>query len=234
MSKIKIASSVTALFLFAAGPAFAQATDEQPTPETEKQDAAAPETNPMPAEPTPDPAPSAEPMPGQTPEVGTGPSAEPMPDAQRQPTPETPPSPSAEPSPTEPTPSDTDPATPDVGAGTPNTPAPSAQPNPAEPTPSDPMATESPADESTSETAAAERGVPAASSNEYVVEQGDTLGEIARKLTGDESNWEAIARENGIDDPAKLQVGARLRVPAGLSDEPESERVTSEPSPPTP
>ncbi|HEY8121844.1 MAG TPA: LysM domain-containing protein [Myxococcota bacterium] len=51
---------------------------------------------------------------------------------------------------------------------------------------------------------------------DYVVLEGDTLARIAEKLTGDESNWQAIAQENGIDDPTRLQVGMRLRIPASL------------------
>ena len=44
----------------------------------------------------------------------------------------------------------------------------------------------------------------------YVVKQGDTLWLIAKKLTGDGSNYKVIAQKNGITDPSKLLVGQRL------------------------
>lgn len=44
----------------------------------------------------------------------------------------------------------------------------------------------------------------------YVVKQGDTLWLIAKKLTGDGSNYKAIAKKNNITDPNKLSVGQRL------------------------
>ena len=44
----------------------------------------------------------------------------------------------------------------------------------------------------------------------YVVKQGDTLWLIAKKLTGDGSNYKAIAQKNGIMNPDKLSVGQRL------------------------
>ena len=44
----------------------------------------------------------------------------------------------------------------------------------------------------------------------YVVKQGDTLWLIAKKLTGDGSNYKAIAQRNGITNPKKLSVGQRL------------------------
>lgn len=44
----------------------------------------------------------------------------------------------------------------------------------------------------------------------YVVKQGDTLWLIAKKLTGDGSNYKAIAQKNDIANPNKLSVGQRL------------------------
>ncbi|HEU4429280.1 MAG TPA: LysM peptidoglycan-binding domain-containing protein [Myxococcota bacterium] len=118
MTRTKIASTLTALFLLAAGPAFAQADDsEQPTPESQDtteypDDAAAPSAEPAPAEPMPE----AEP----TPEVGAGPSTEPAP---AEPAPETQPTPSPE-------------STPDVGTGPAETqPSAETSPTPAETAP---------------------------------------------------------------------------------------------------
>lgn len=50
----------------------------------------------------------------------------------------------------------------------------------------------------------------------YVVRRGDLLGTIAEKLTGQRSNWEAIAEANGVTDPRKLRVGQRLVIPGYL------------------
>ncbi len=50
----------------------------------------------------------------------------------------------------------------------------------------------------------------------YVVRRGDLLGTIAEKLTGQRSNWEAIAKANGVTDPRKLRVGQRLVIPGYL------------------
>jgi nucleoid-associated protein YgaU len=42
---------------------------------------------------------------------------------------------------------------------------------------------------------------------------GDTLAGIAYQAYGDASRWRAIAELNGIDDPMRLPVGARLLLP---------------------
>ena len=47
-------------------------------------------------------------------------------------------------------------------------------------------------------------------SNSYVVKQGDTLWLIAKKVTGDGSNYKAIAQKNGITNPDKIYVGQKL------------------------
>jgi LysM repeat protein len=52
---------------------------------------------------------------------------------------------------------------------------------------------------------------------EVVVAAGDSLGRIAQRYLGDESLWQAIADENGIGDPKRLQVGQRLRLPGAGS-----------------
>lgn len=44
----------------------------------------------------------------------------------------------------------------------------------------------------------------------YVVKQGDTLWVIAKKMTGDGSNYKAIATKNNISNPNKIYVGQRL------------------------
>lgn len=46
--------------------------------------------------------------------------------------------------------------------------------------------------------------------NSYVVKQGDTLWLIAKKLTGDGSNYKAIASKNNITNPDKVYVGQKL------------------------
>ena len=46
--------------------------------------------------------------------------------------------------------------------------------------------------------------------NEYVVKKGDTLWGIAKKITGEGSNYKAIAEKNNIKNPDSLKVGQRL------------------------
>lgn len=48
------------------------------------------------------------------------------------------------------------------------------------------------------------------SPDSYVVKQGDTLWLIAKKLTGDGSNYQAIAIKNNISNPDKIYVGQKL------------------------
>ena len=45
---------------------------------------------------------------------------------------------------------------------------------------------------------------------EYTVKSGDTLWLIAKKLTGDGSNYKAIAHKNNITNPDKIYVGQKL------------------------
>ena len=47
----------------------------------------------------------------------------------------------------------------------------------------------------------------------YVVQPGDTLGDIARERLGSVDQWRRIAELNGIDDPATLAVGTHLELP---------------------
>ena len=47
-------------------------------------------------------------------------------------------------------------------------------------------------------------------SDSYVVKKGDTLWFIAKKVTGDGSNYKAIAAKNNITNPNKIYVGQKL------------------------
>ncbi|MBE6022766.1 MAG: LysM peptidoglycan-binding domain-containing protein [Cellulosilyticum sp.] len=47
-------------------------------------------------------------------------------------------------------------------------------------------------------------------STSYIVKQGDTLWLIAKKLTGEGSNYRAIVQKNNITDPDKIYVGQKL------------------------
>lgn len=44
----------------------------------------------------------------------------------------------------------------------------------------------------------------------YTVKSGDTLSQIAKRLTGDSANYKAIANQNGISNPGKITVGQKL------------------------
>ena len=44
----------------------------------------------------------------------------------------------------------------------------------------------------------------------YVVKKGDTLLAISKKLTGNSSNWQTIAKTNGVKVPSSLKVGQKL------------------------
>ncbi|HBC41022.1 MAG TPA: hypothetical protein DCZ88_03740 [Pseudanabaena sp.] len=48
---------------------------------------------------------------------------------------------------------------------------------------------------------------------EYIVQAGDTLSNIARRFLGANGNWREIARINNITNPASLQIGQRLLIP---------------------
>ncbi|MCD4655704.1 LysM peptidoglycan-binding domain-containing protein, partial [bacterium] len=54
----------------------------------------------------------------------------------------------------------------------------------------------------------------------YHVQSSDTLAWISRWLTGDASNYRAIAEANGIDYPYRLKVGQAIKVPASLVSDP--------------
>jgi nucleoid-associated protein YgaU len=46
----------------------------------------------------------------------------------------------------------------------------------------------------------------------HVVQRGETLGVIARRYLGSASRWQELAEDNGIDDPARLQIGQVLTI----------------------
>jgi nucleoid-associated protein YgaU len=48
----------------------------------------------------------------------------------------------------------------------------------------------------------------------YVVRAGDSLTGIARDRLGDAGKWRRIATANGVDQPDRIHVGQRLRIPA--------------------
>jgi nucleoid-associated protein YgaU len=83
----------------------------------------------------------------------------------------------------------------------------------------EPAGAEPPSEQPTIEPSApAPAGDPGAqenglSSREYIVEEGDTLVEIAEELLGSESEWPRIAEANGIEEPGKLRAGQRLLIP---------------------
>jgi hypothetical protein len=47
----------------------------------------------------------------------------------------------------------------------------------------------------------------------HVVQEGDTLSDIAFQSYGDPAAWRVVATENRIDDPLELEVGAILLLP---------------------
>jgi len=50
----------------------------------------------------------------------------------------------------------------------------------------------------------------------YRVVQGDTLGDLAQRYTMNFSNWSALQRINGIDDPYRLPIAKLLRIPFSM------------------
>lgn len=58
---------------------------------------------------------------------------------------------------------------------------------------------------------------PAPSSNEYVVQRGDSLALIARKTLGSEQRWSEIQALNPGVSAKSLKVGAKLALPTGAS-----------------
>ena len=54
---------------------------------------------------------------------------------------------------------------------------------------------------------------------EYVVQEGDTLSEIAKEFLGSEEEWRLIAKANDIENPDKIIVGQRLHMPSTQNNE---------------
>ena len=52
-----------------------------------------------------------------------------------------------------------------------------------------------------------------ATTQSYVVKEGDTLGKISKKFLGDAGKWKLIARANQIQSPEALQVGTQIEIP---------------------
>jgi nucleoid-associated protein YgaU len=55
---------------------------------------------------------------------------------------------------------------------------------------------------------------PAPKTTEYIVKSGDTMVTIAKQWFGDESKWSLIAKTNPWVDPARMQIGQKLQLPA--------------------
>lgn len=55
----------------------------------------------------------------------------------------------------------------------------------------------------------------------------ERLGDIALTYTGNATNWEEIARQNGISNPRHLRVGAIIIVPGSLVLEQDTQNVTN-------
>ena len=58
-----------------------------------------------------------------------------------------------------------------------------------------------------------ERNVSNGSNGVYVVEQGDTLAIISKKMYGDVSHVDAICRMNGLSDGNFIYIGQKLVLP---------------------
>ena len=61
-----------------------------------------------------------------------------------------------------------------------------------------------------------ETTLPGVGETTYVVQRGDTLYGIARRLYGDGKLWEVIfnANRDRVSSPTQLKVGTELRIPA--------------------
>lgn len=49
---------------------------------------------------------------------------------------------------------------------------------------------------------------------EYIVQEGDTLAEIAEQHLGSQGDWELIAKANNLEDPDRIFVGQHLTIPS--------------------
>lgn len=50
----------------------------------------------------------------------------------------------------------------------------------------------------------------------YRIVQGDTLGDLAQRYTMNFSNWSALQRINGIDDPLRVPIAKLFRIPFSM------------------
>ena len=89
---------------------------------------------------------------------------------------------------------------------------PAPEPAPAEPAPA-PEPTPEPAPADLSAIPGETQGEPAVSGSTYVVEKGDTLAKISKKLYGTTKKWKGIAEANNIKNPKSLKVGMKLQIP---------------------
>ncbi len=51
----------------------------------------------------------------------------------------------------------------------------------------------------------------------HTIVKGENLSVLAKRLTGDASNWKAIAKANQLDDEGSVQPGQIIRIPAVLA-----------------
>jgi nucleoid-associated protein YgaU len=93
-------------------------------------------------------------------------------------------------------------------AATPRKPAAAPAPRPAVPAPA--RARPTPAPPPPAPPAAA----PSAPAGSYTVKSGDTLWLIAKRQLGDSGRVAEIARLNGLQEPYRLRVGDKLKLPA--------------------
>jgi nucleoid-associated protein YgaU len=64
-------------------------------------------------------------------------------------------------------------------------------------------------------------------SRSYVVNQGETLSDVAARVYRNAELWRPIALHNGVDDPRRLAAGTRLLVPTLPYRDPETGEVTA-------
>ncbi|HFB52569.1 MAG TPA: LysM peptidoglycan-binding domain-containing protein, partial [Anaerolineae bacterium] len=68
----------------------------------------------------------------------------------------------------------------------------------------------------------------------YVVQSGDTLGAIAKKMYGTPTKYYIIQKANNLTDPGKIWVGQKLVIPVLEEDQPTpTQPPATEPQPPT-
>ena len=49
--------------------------------------------------------------------------------------------------------------------------------------------------------------------NKYIVQEGESLADVASKVYGDPNAWVRIAKANNIDNPDQIEVGMELVIP---------------------